>query len=197
MMSEHNGLHSSGLSQSVQERIKKIVEQNLSLSKQCKIELETVLTALATLFFKDEIQQTSFLEHVQRLLGYHIIQIFNVVVVPFKNSSVEPSAFLEEVKKLVEICLSFCYTSNVSQRLSFDYYMKALKFCFPTDLKTCLPTEILKSLLTFIQISQDGKFAALGEVKEGTNFNLQAMEPTTCVQNSSRYLNRGEMMNPL
>ena len=173
MMSEHNDLHSSGLSQSVQERIKKIVEQNLSLSKQCKIELETVLTALATLFFKDEIQQTSFLEHVQRLLGYHIIQIFNVVVVPFKNSSVEPSAFLEEVKKLVEICLSFCYTSNVSQRLSFDYYMKALKFCFPTDLKTCLPTEILKSLLTFIQISQDGKFAALGEVKEGTNFNLQ------------------------
>ena len=173
MMTEHNDLHSSGLSQSVQERIKKVVEQNLSLSKQCKIELETVLTELATLFFKDEIQQTSFLEHVQRLLGYHIIQIFNVVVVPFKNSSVEPSAFLEEVKKLVEICLSFCYTSNVSQRLSFDYYMKALKFCFPTDLKAYLPTEILKSLLTLIQISQDGKFVALGEVKEETNFNLQ------------------------
>ena len=173
-MSEDNYFSSPELSQTSQEKIRQIVKQNSSLSKQHTQELETVLTS-ATLRLKDEIQQTSFLEHVQRLQGYHTIQILNVVVVPFATLEEEPSAaFLEEVKRLVDICLSFCYTSNESQRLSFDYYMKALKFCFPTDLKVCSPTDILKSLLTLVQICLDGKFVELGEVKEETNFTLQS-----------------------
>ena len=173
-MSEDNYFSSPELSQTSQEKIRQIVKQNSSLSKQHTQELETVLTS-ATLRLKDEIQQTSFLEHVQRLQGYHTIQILNVVVVPFATLEEEPSAaFLEEVNRLVDICLSFCYTSNESQRLSFDYYMKALKFCFPTDLKVCSPTDILKSLLTLVQICLDGKFVELGEVKEETNFTLQS-----------------------
>ncbi|XP_022805375.1 uncharacterized protein LOC111342533 [Stylophora pistillata] len=171
-MSEDNDISSSVLSQTVQEKIKQIVKGNSSLSKKHTKELETVL-ASAALRLKDKIQRISFLELVQRLQGYHIIQILNVVVVRFKTFEEEPSAFLEKANRLVDICLSFCYTSNVSQRLSFEYYMKALKFCFPRDLKVCLSTEILKGLLTLVRISQEGKFAELGEAKEETNSKLQ------------------------
>ena len=94
-MSEDNYFSSPELSQTPQEKIRQIVKQNSSLSKQHTQELETVLTS-ATLRLKDEIQQTSFLEHVQRLQGYHTIQILNVVVVPFATLEEEPSAaFLE------------------------------------------------------------------------------------------------------
>ena len=174
-MSEEKELTTPELSNSsVQKRIHKILKQNSSLSSQHVQELETDLTALAALPFKDEIQQENFLEQVQRLQGYHIIQIFNLGVALVDNSLAQSSVgFLDEVTKLVDICIYFCYTSDVSKRVAFDYYMRALKLCFPSDPKQCLSTEVVYKLLKLVQIFQEGMFAELGEVKQGANSKLQ------------------------
>ena len=160
-MDEEKALKTPDLSSSLQLQIRQIVKQNPSLSSQHAEELENVLTALAALPFKDEIQQANFFEQVQSLQGYHIIQIFTLGVAPLQQSAeVSSFQFLEEVKKLFDICYSFCYTSDVSKRVPFDYYMTALKFCFPSDTKQCLPTKVVSTLLELVQVFQDGKFAA-------------------------------------
>ena len=156
----------------------KQVEQISSLYDKSAKELETVLATLAALPFKDEMQQSSFLEHVQRLQGYHIIQLFNLGIVPLQRSLVDSSAvFIEEVIKLVEMCFSFCYTTDVPRRVAFDYYARALKFCFPLEPRQCLSTAVVSKLLELVQIFQEGKLAdtANDETKNQatfTNFQL-------------------------
>lgn len=163
------------LSDSVLQQIQEIVKQNPSVLDKCAKELETVLTTLAALPFKDEVQQAYFLERVQRLQGNHIIQVFNLGVSPlherFRESSPE---FLEEVIKLFEICFSYCYTTDVSKRVAFEYYVRALKFCFPSELKQCLSTAAVSKLLELVQIFQEGKLAQIKETKSlGNTTNLQ------------------------
>ena len=150
------------LSVNVLLQIQQIVKQNPSLLDKRAKELEAVLTSLAALPFKDEVQQANFLGRVQRLQGNHIIQVFNLGVSPLQECFPEASAeFLEEVIKLLEICFSFCYTTDVSKRVAFDYYAKALKFCFPSVPKQCLSASAVSKLLELVQIFQEGKLAQI------------------------------------
>lgn len=168
---------SSELSNGVLQQIQRIVQQNPNLLDKRAKELETVLTTLAALPFKDEVQQANFLERVQRLEGNHIIKGFNLGVSPLHECFPESSAeFLEEVIKLFEICFSFCYTTDVSKRVAFDYYVRALKFCFPSEPKQCLSSSAVSKLLELVQIFQEGKLAqiASNETKNPANLtNLQ------------------------
>lgn len=176
MMNEEREV-SSELSDSVLQRIQEIVKQNPSVLDKRAKELETVLTTLTALPFKDEVQQAYFLERVQRLQGNHIIQVFNLGVSPLHECSPESSPeFLEEVMKLFEICFSFCYTADVSKRVAFDYYVRALKFCFPSEPKQCLSTAAVSKLLELVRIFQEGKLAqiVIDETKSLANTtNLQ------------------------
>ena len=124
-------------------------------------EFKTVLTELKTLPFHDENQRTVFFENVNRLQDRHIIQIFRLGVVPLQTSTTESSEFLENVMRLFEICLSFCYTTDVSKRVAFEYYVSALKFCFGPEPMCCLSTEVLSSLLELVQIFQKGNLATI------------------------------------
>ena len=154
---------SSELTHSVLQQIQQIVKQNPNLLDKRAKELETVLTTLAVLPFKEEVQQGYFLERFQRLQGNHIIQVFNLGVSPLQEcfpAEYSPE-FLEEVIKLFEICFSFCYTTDVSKRVAFDYYVRALKFCFPSETKQCLSTAVVSKLLELVQIFQEGKLAQI------------------------------------
>ena len=153
---------SSELSNGVLQQIQQIVKQNQSLLDKRAEELETILTTLAALPFKDEDQQAYFLECVQRLQGSHIIQVFNLGVSSLHYCFPESSAkFLEEVIKLFEICFSFCYTTDVSKRVTFGYYVRALKFCYPSESKQCLSTASVSKLLELVQIFQEGRLAQI------------------------------------
>ncbi len=180
MMSEERE-RTPELSNSVLQQIQQILKQNPNLLDQNPKELETVLTTLALLPFKDEMQQVSFLEHVQRLQGYHIIQVFNLGVAPLQKTLAESSAeLLEEVIKLFEICFSFCYTTDVSKRVAFDYYVRALKFCFPSEPKQCLSTGVVSKLLELVQILQEGELAEIvsDKTEQDANAKLQIHGPS-------------------
>ena len=159
---------------SVQGHIQQILKQNNSLSGQLSEELETIVATLVALPFKDELQRGIFLEQVQKLQGYHIIQIFNLAVAPCRNSVVESSIhFGQNFKKLVDICILFCYTYDVSKRVAFYYYTSALQFCFPSDTNLkCLSLGVLSNLLKLVQIFQDGKLKASADSYYDDNFIL-------------------------
>ena len=131
------------------------------LDNTAKDELKAILITLEALPFKDEVQKTSFLEKVGRLEDYHVIQVFNLGVVPLQNYITDSPGFVEEVTKLFEICFSFCYTADVTKIVAFDFYAKALKFCFPRQPKQCLSTEVLSMLLELVLIFQNGRFATI------------------------------------
>ena len=124
-------------------------------------EFKTVLTELEALPFHDENQRTVFFENVNRLQDRHIIQIFRLGVVPLQTSTTESYEFLEDVMKLFTICFSFCYTTDVSKRVAFEYYAFALKFCFRPQPVRCLATKVLSSLLELVQIFQEGNLATI------------------------------------
>ena len=129
-------------------------------------ELKTALSELEVLPFKDENQKTVFFENVWRLHGRHIIQIFKLGIVPLQMSTTERSQLLEDVMELFKICLSYCYTTDGSKRVGFEYYAKALKFCFPSQPKQCLSTAVVSKLLQVVQIFQEGKLASVVEKTE-------------------------------
>ncbi|KAJ7375953.1 hypothetical protein OS493_037868 [Desmophyllum pertusum] len=140
---------------SVDEQIRKIVKQNTSLLDTHAEDLKTVLAKLAAL--PSKMKPTGYL----RLQGNHIIQIFNCGVAPLQKYFAESSAeFLEEVRKLFDICFSFCYTTDVSKRVSFESYVRALAFCFPSEPNQCLSTAVVSKLLELVQIIQEGKLVA-------------------------------------
>ena len=170
-MDEKIELETLELPNSVQIHIQQIVKQNSSLSSQYAKELGTVLTALAVLPFKDEIQRESFFHKIQSLQGYHIIEIFNLGVDPRQKSARESSVqILEDVTKLFDTCISFCYTSEVPLRVSFDLYLSALKFCFLSDNEQSLPITVFSLLLELVQTFQHRRINA--ELKSSANFEM-------------------------
>ena len=124
-------------------------------------EFKTALAELEALPFHDENQRTVFFENVNRLQDRHIIQIFRLGVVPLQTSTTESYEFLEDVMKLFNICFSFCYTTDVSKRVAFEYYAFGLKFCFRPQPVRCLATKVLSSLLELVQIFQEGNLATI------------------------------------
>ncbi|XP_022805374.1 uncharacterized protein LOC111342532 [Stylophora pistillata] len=164
-MDENVELEISGLPNNVQTHIQQIVRKNSNLSSQYAKELERALTKVAVLPFEDEIQRRNFFEKVQSLQGYHIIKIFNLGVAPRHKSAKESSTqILEDVTKIFDICISFCYTSDVSKRVSFDLYLSALKFCFPPHNEQSLPITVLSLLLELVQTFQRRKTKAELEI---------------------------------
>ncbi|KAJ7375951.1 hypothetical protein OS493_037866 [Desmophyllum pertusum] len=93
------------LSNSVHQRIRQIVKQNPSLVDKHIAELETILTTLATLPFKDEIQQVTLLEHVQRLQGkphhsdFQLWRVSSSQIFGRIFNRISRRMFLEEVKR--------------------------------------------------------------------------------------------------
>ena len=126
-------------------------------------ELQTELEALP---FTDENQKKAFFKNVQRLHGIHFLQLFKLGVIPLQKSTTEPSQLIEKVMKLFDICLSYCYTADMSKRVAFEYYARALKFCFPSQPKQCLSTAVVSRLLEVVQIFQEGKLASIVEKTE-------------------------------
>ena len=108
---------------------------------------DTVLTKLTELHFDDEVQRGSLLESVQRLQKYHVIQIYKLGVRPLLISMSDTSEFRVQAKALFDLCSSFCYTQNVSERIAFDNFSKALQFCFPTKSVKCLSSAVVSNLL--------------------------------------------------
>ena len=136
----------------------KIWKQSLNLPDATAEELKEVLTTLKSLPFKNEKQRTSLFESVQCLQGYHIVQIFNVGVARLQKSEKESRKCVEKIITLFEICSSFCYNADASKRVSFEHYLRALKFCFPSEPKKHhLSTEIISMLLELVQILQEKK----------------------------------------
>ena len=145
-----------------QQRKETLYENSTLLDSSAEDELNTVLTKLKALPLGDEKQKASFFENVQRLQGYHVIQIFNLGIAPLQKYYMKESLeFLDEVMKLFKICLSFCYATDVPKRVAFNYYVRALKFCFPSKPKPCLSTVIVSRLLQLIQTFQEGKLATI------------------------------------
>lgn len=77
--------------------------------------------------------------------------------------------------KLLEVCLSFCYITDVSKRVPFDYDFRALKFCFSSEPKQCLSTAIVSKLLELVQIFQEGKLAEFSSEKSEGAANLTSL----------------------
>jgi len=162
---------------SIQQQRQETLYQNSTLfDSSAEDELNTVLTAMKALPFGDERQKDAFFENVQRLQGYHVIQIFNLGVASLQKYYMKESPeFLEEVMNLFEICLSFCYAADVSKRVAFDYYVRALKFCFPSQPKQFFSTTVVSLLLQLVQILQEGKLATIVRKKteQGANSKIQ------------------------
>ena len=115
---------------------------------------DTVVTKLTELHFESEEQRVTFLESVWRLEKYHVIQIYKLGVVPLRISKADTSEFLVEAKQIFELCSSFCYTQDVSERITFDYFSKALQFCFPPQPEKCLSSTVVSKLLELFQVFQ-------------------------------------------
>lgn len=49
----------------------------------------------------------------------------------------------------------------MSKRVAFDYYVRALKFCFSSEPKQYLSTASVSKLLELVQIFQEGKLAEI------------------------------------
>ncbi|KAL9954509.1 hypothetical protein ACROYT_G042058 [Oculina patagonica] len=143
---------------SIEQKIQQIWKQSPNLPDTTVEELKIILARLKSLPFKDEKQRASLFESVKCLQGYHIIQIFNVGVARLQQSTKESSKCIAKIIKLFEICSSFCYTADVSKRISFEYYLRALKLCFPSDPKKLhFSAEIISMLLKLVQILQEEK----------------------------------------
>ena len=162
---------------SIQQQRQETLYQNSTLfDSSAEDELNTVLTAMKALPFGDERQKDAFFENVQRLQGYHVIQIFNLGVASLQKYYEKGSLqFLQEVMKLFQICSSFCYAPDVSRRVAFDYYIRALKFCFPSQPKQFLSTTVVSMLLQLVQIMQEGKLATIvcEKTEKGANSKIQ------------------------
>lgn len=141
--------------QSVGERL------NVPSNTPADDEFKTALAELEVLPFRDDDQKSVFFETVRRIQARHVIQCFKFGVAERKDSSTENSQFCEEVINIFEICFSYCYTADAEKRIVFDYFAKALKFCFPEHSSQCLSTAILSKLLQLVQIFQAGKLATI------------------------------------
>ena len=108
---------------------------------------DTVLTKLTELHSDDEVQRGSLLESMQRLQKYHVIQIYKLGLRPLLISMSDTTDFRVQAQTLFDLCSSFCYTQDVSERIAFDNFSKALQFCFPTQPVKCLSSAVVSNLL--------------------------------------------------
>ena len=128
------------------------------IGKESRDDVKIARSLLETLPFSCEKEKATFLKRVQCLQDYHIIQIFEHGVAFFKRNLDDSSALLDdaEVRNLFEICLSFCYVTDLSKRVAFDYYARILKFCFSSQSKQCLTTSTVSQILQLVQGFQEG-----------------------------------------
>ena len=127
--------------------------------KESSDDVKMARSLLETLPFSCEKEKAAFLERFQCLQDYHIIQIFEHGVAFLKRNLDVSSALLDdaEVRNLFEICLSFCYVTDLSKRVAFDYYARILKFCFSSQSKQCLTTTTVSQILQIVQNFQEGR----------------------------------------
>ena len=156
-MNKKNDVSRDSMIDSVQQRIQEqILKQSPNLPDTTVEEIKVILEKLKLLPFKDDKQRTSLFKSIQCLQGYHIIQIFNVGVFRLQQTASKSSKCMAKILSLFELCSSFCYTTDVSERVSFECYLRALKLCFPSDPKKChLSTEIISMLLELVVILQE------------------------------------------
>ena len=128
------------------------------IGKESRDDVKIARSLLETIPFSCEKEKVTFLKRVQCLQDYHIIQIFEHGVAFFKRNLDDSSALLDdaEVRNLFEICLSFCYVTDLSKRVAFDYYARILKFCFSSQSKQCLTTSTVSQILQLVQGFQEG-----------------------------------------
>ncbi|XP_015751337.1 PREDICTED: uncharacterized protein LOC107331279 [Acropora digitifera] len=126
--------------------------------KESSDDVKMARSLLETLPFSCEKEKAAFLERFQCLQDYHIIQIFEHGVAFLKRNLDDSSALLDnaEERNLFEICLSFCYVTDLSKRVAFDYYARILKFCFSSQSKQCLTTTTVSQILQLVQGFQEG-----------------------------------------
>ncbi|XP_022808262.1 uncharacterized protein LOC111345251 [Stylophora pistillata] len=151
--------NSDSLHEKIKKQKEKICGNSPNLSKEAADYLEAALGRLHSLTFKDSKQKDTFFENVQCLQGYHIIEIFNTWVASHLQDSLkDPSKSTREIMGIFEICSQFCYSSDMSSGVSFEVFIRTIKFCFPSDSKKChLSTRIVVMLLELVQILQEGK----------------------------------------
>ena len=146
------------LQDSIEQKIQQIWKQSPNLPNTAAKELRVAITRLTSLPFKDEKQKASLFESLQYLQGYHIIQIFNTWASRLQDSVKESTKSITEIISLFEMCSRYCYPADMSNRVCFEFYIRAVRFCFPCDpQKRHLSTKIVSMLLELIQILQEGK----------------------------------------
>ena len=143
---------------------------------------------LETLPFTCEKERDAFLKRVQCLQDYHIIQIFKFGVAFFKKNLDDSSALLDdgEVKKLFEICFSFCYVTDLSKRVAFDYYARILKFCFSSQSKQCLRATNVSQILHLVQDFQEGRIGFSDDYRKEINRTKDFFEELFTIFNKRR-----------
>ncbi|XP_068683905.1 uncharacterized protein [Montipora foliosa] len=149
-----------------------------SIETRTDDDLTTIRSKLETLPFEDEKEKVALLKNVQCLQDYHVIQIFNLAVAPLQKCMKKPSELVREVTKLFELCVSFCYT-DMPKRIAFYYYVKALKFCFPSPPKHCRTSTVVSLLLQLVQDFQEGKLIVNTANKTEPAANLERLSRRT------------------
>ena len=158
----------------IEQKIQQIWKQSPNLSNTAAKELKAAITRLKYLPFKDEKQQASLFESLQYLQGYHIIQIFNTWASRLQDSVKESTKSTTEIISLFEMCSRYCYPAEMSNRVCFEFYIRAVRFCFPCDPeKRNLSAKIVSMLLELIQILQEGNFFTPSRIQQSQLFTLK------------------------
>ena len=149
-----------------------------SIETRTDDDLTTIRSKLEALPFEDELEKVAFLKNFQCLQDYHVIQIFKLAVAPLQKCMKKPSELVLEVTKLFELCVSFCYT-DMPKRITFYYYVKALKFCFPSPPKHCRTSTVVSLLLQLVQDFQERKLIVDTANKTEPVANLERLSSRT------------------
>ena len=158
------------------------------IGKESRDDVKIARSLLETIPFSCEKEKATFLKRVQCLQDYHIIQIFEHGVSFFKRNLDDSSALLDdaEVRNLFEICLSFCYVTDLSKRVAFDYYARILKFCFSSQSKQCLTTTTVSQILQLVQGFQEGSIGFSDDYPKKINRTKEFFEELFTIFNKRR-----------
>ena len=151
-------------------------------------DVKVARSLLETLPFTCETEKAAFLKRVQCLQDYHIIQIFKVGVAFFKKKLDDSSSLSDdgEVRKLFEICLTFCYVTDLSKRVAFNYYARILKFCFSSPSKQYLTTTSVSQILQLVQDFQEGRIRFSDDYRNQINTTKDFFEELFAIFNKRR-----------
>ena len=158
------------------------------IGKESRDDVKIARSLLETIPFSCEKEKATFLKRVQCLQDYHIIQIFEHGVAFLKRNLDDSSALLDdaEVRNLFEICLSFCYVTDLSKRVAFDYYARILKFCFSSQSKQCLTTSTVSQILQLVQGFQEGSIGFSDDYRKEINRTKDFFEELFAIFNKRR-----------